>query len=214
MILLMNIAQMSFNYKEDKYMSSWYAAYYGSGLKLNEQEYISFFNTYLEINNLTESDIVKKYAEENNLEYSENEVDYMIDDAIRECGFLKSKAIKLDKISKNPEHFFIVAITTEDCDGMRFIPYYRNGKANRFCILSEYGEKSLNPNYMEEDIRGEDSYVAFSDHSFDDVNAFSRMPYSSYEEFVQEFKDKFEKYLPEDFDWEKHLGRFNYACYA
>ena len=60
MILLMNIAQMSFNYKEDKYMSSWYAGYYGSGLKLNEQEYISFFNTYLKINNLTEADIVKK----------------------------------------------------------------------------------------------------------------------------------------------------------
>lgn len=213
MILLMNIAQMSFNYKEDKYMSSWYAGYYGSGLKLNEQEYISFFNTYLKINNLTEADIVKKYAKNNNLEYDDSEVDNMIDEAIRECGFLKSKSIKRDKLPDNSNYFFITAITTENCDGMRFIPYYENGKRNLY-FLNENGEMSFNPDYTEEDNRGENSYVAFSDRSFDDVNSFSRMPYSSYEEFSQEFKDKFEKYLPKDFDWNKHLGRFNYACYA
>ena len=58
------------------------------------------------------------------------------------------------------------------------------------------------------------SYMAFSDKSFDGPEVFSKKPYDSYEAFVEEFKRKFEKYLPSDFDWDAHLGRFNYAAYA
>ena len=32
--------------------------------------------------------------------------------------------------------------------------------------------------------------------------------------FVSEFKNKLEAFLPEDFDWDAHIGIYSYACYA
>lgn len=57
-------------------------------------------------------------------------------------------------------------------------------------------------------------YVSWSDRSMYDALAFDKKPYASYEQFKQEFKDKFKKYLPEDFDWDAHLGVVAYAVYA
>lgn len=57
-------------------------------------------------------------------------------------------------------------------------------------------------------------YVSWSDRSMCDALAFGQKPYASYEQFKQEFKDKFGKYLPEDFDWDAHLGVVAYAVYA
>nr|WP_317439871.1 hypothetical protein [uncultured Enterocloster sp.] len=48
----------------------------------------------------------------------------------------------------------------------------------------------------------------------DGFDTFNEKPYASYEALRQEFKDKLERYLPDDFDWDAHIGRFRYAAYA
>lgn len=51
------------------------------------------------------------------------------------------------------------------------------------------------------------AFVLWSDRLLDGPSSFTEMPYKSYGEFVQEFKDKIGSYVPEDFDWDAHLGR-------
>ncbi len=46
------------------------------------------------------------------------------------------------------------------------------------------------------------------------VKAFDEKPYASYQDFVQEFRDKVGSYLPEDFDWNVHLGYLSYAAWG
>lgn len=46
------------------------------------------------------------------------------------------------------------------------------------------------------------------------VKAFDEKPYASYQNFIQEFKDKVGGYLQEDFNWNAHLGNLTYAAYA
>nr|WP_302168356.1 hypothetical protein [uncultured Schaedlerella sp.] len=55
-------------------------------------------------------------------------------------------------------------------------------------------------------------YFFHSEHELDAPEAFDERPYNSYEEFKQEFKDKMAAYLPDDFGWDAHIGRFNYTC--
>lgn len=57
-------------------------------------------------------------------------------------------------------------------------------------------------------------YVIFADKDMDGFDTFNEKPYASYEALRQEFKDKLERYLPDDFDWDAHIGRFRYAAYA
>lgn len=109
-------------------MSEWNAGYYGSGLRLNEEEFMSFFN----------------------------------------------------------------------------VPYV---------IVDE--EKSKNPEFVDWiDLRSETSYMVFCDRDLDGPMSFVKKPYDSYEDFVDEFRRKMGQYLPEDFDWDAHIGRINYSAYC
>ena len=53
-----------------------------------------------------------------------------------------------------------------------------------------------------------------NDRDLDGPMSFVRKPYDSYEDFVDEFRRKMGQYLPEDFDWDAHIGRFNYSAYC
>lgn len=185
-------------------MSSWWAGYYGSGLKLNEKEFLAFQEKYLEVNELTKLDIIHEVATScEDLDYDE---ETMEEDVFREYGYVWSEDKK--------KRFYIVEINDDSCDGMHLSPYYSNGHPNVEFYNNEDGVLELNPDYKDLWFLGENSYVAFSERSLDDYRAFDEKPYGSYEEFVQEFKDKFGRYLPEDFDWDAHIGRISYAAYA
>lgn len=57
-------------------------------------------------------------------------------------------------------------------------------------------------------------YVLECERPIDGMQCFEKKAYESYEEFVAEFRRKMEAYLPEDFDWDSHIGIYTYACYA
>ena len=194
-------------------MSSYYAGYYGSGLRLSEKEYDAFLAKYFELNNLTKEKLAQQYAETTDFD---DDSETLCEDALNEYGYITSEYVGEDIELKNQElRFGIARISPDDCDGMRFSPYYYNGKPNTYYVYDSNGKRYINQDYQEfRTYRADTSYMAFSDKSFDGPEAFSKKPYASYEAFVEEFKRKFEKYLPADFDWDAHLGRFNYAAYA
>lgn len=86
------------------------------------------------------------------------------------------------------------------CEGFRLWNYRINGKKNE--------------DYNLADIPMEDVYFLESDRQLDGMDCFDGPVYASYEDFVQEFKDKLAVYLPKDFDWDGHIGIYTYACYA
>lgn len=161
-------------------MSMYYAAYFGHGLRLNNEEFDQFLNAYGAANNL---DIRKTLNEETPL---------------REYTF---------QWSNQDYTFDITPIYTDDCDGMRLLPIVKpDGSANQ-------------PVTIEYDLRAEDSYLIFADRSIEGPHAFNANTleykgYRSYSELKQEMIDKLQNYVPDNFDWDSHIGLFSYAAYA
>lgn len=139
---------------------------------------------------------LKEYSKKHSL--SETFFDeYCKEQSINEHGFVRTNGEK---------NFFVTEISTDCCEGMYFKPFIYNGEPNT------YDKRGLNIiDYRWSD---ENCYVFFSDKNMEGYNAFIEKPYASYDAFVQEFKDKLSGYLPDDFEWDEHLGNFAYACYA
>lgn len=167
-------------------MSQYWAGYHGSALVMNEQEFALFR---------------KIYAEKREIDLEA--LDEIIwNNGIREFEFIRS-------VCGQKTTFCITDILKDDCDGMWFVPYRSNGQPNLY-----YKNKEGNYEREEYSLRSKDLYVVFSDHTMDDPSAFVKIPYQTYEDLINEFKEKLVGYLPEDFDWDKHIGMFSYAAYA
>lgn len=165
-------------------MSSYWAGYSSSALVLRKSEFDDFLRKYNERN---ETDVL-------------HEVDEM-GEFLNEYPFIRS-AFKEKQSMGLPRCFYIANINPDDCDGMYLIPYVIEGKPNN----------PTDPNFQDMDLCSDDLYVVFSDKQLDCANAFFEHPYESYEDFVLEFKDKMAHYLPDDFDWNTHIGSFSYAA--
>lgn len=200
-------------------MSAWNAGYYGSGLRLNEEEFTEFFKRYL-ASNPKDLESALGYSDEEfdpDATYDPDEALELTAEAYSDCGYILSDlsgtAVAMDPSSE--KRFKIVRIPDDDIyDGMRFIPYRVNGKFNVPYIAA--GEDKIeNPEFLDWiDLRSETSYMVFCDIPLDGPMSFVKKPYNSYEDFVNEFRHKMEQYLPKDFDWDAHLGRFNYSAYC
>ena len=196
-------------------MSEWTAGYYGSGLRLNEEEFMSFFKRYLALNPKELKMAIEYFAP--GATCDQEEAFELTAEADQDCGYVPSNLAGTE-IAMDPEsekRFGIVRIPDDDIyDGMRFMLYRVNGKFNvPYVIVGE--EKSKNPEFVDWiDLRSETSYMVFCDRDLDGPMSFVRRPYDSYEDFVDEFRRKMGQYLPEDFDWDAHIGRFNYSAYC
>lgn len=196
-------------------MSEWNAGYYGSGLRLNEEEFMSFFKRYLTLNPKELKMAIEYFAP--GATCDQEEAFELTAEADQDCGYVPSNLAGTE-IAMDPEsekRFGIVKIQNDDIyDGMRFMPYRVNGKFNVPYITADE-EKSKNPEFVNWiDLRSETSYMVFCDRDLDGPMSFVKKPYDSYEDFVDEFRRKMGQYLPEDFDWDAHIGRFNYSAYC
>lgn len=196
-------------------MSEWNAGYYGSGLRLNEEEFMSFFKRYLALNPKELKMAMEYFAP--GATYDPEEAFELTAEAVQDCGYVPANLAGTE-IAMDPEsekRFGIVKIQNDDIyDGMRFMPYRVNGKFN-VPYITAGEEKSKNPEFVDWiDLRSETSYMVFCDRDLDGPMSFVRRPYDSYEDFVDEFRRKMGQYLPEDFDWDAHIGRFNYSAYC
>lgn len=196
-------------------MSEWNAGYYGSGLRLNEEEFMSFFKRYLTLNPKELKMAIEYFAP--GATCDQEEAFELTAEADQDCGYVPSNLAGTE-IAMDPEsekRFGIVKIQNDDIyDGMRFMPYRVNGKFN-VPYITAGEEKSKNPEFVDWiDLRSETSYMVFCDRDLDGPMSFVKKPYDSYEDFVDEFRRKMGQYLPEDFDWDAHIGRFNYSAYC
>lgn len=196
-------------------MSEWNAGYYGSGLRLNEEEFMSFFKRYLALNPKELKMAMEYFATVATCD--QEEAFELTAEAVQDCGYVPSNLAGTE-IAMDPEsekRFGIVKIQNDDIyDGMRFMPYRVNGKFN-VPYITAGEEKSKNPEFVDWiDLRSETSYMVFCDRDLDGPMSFVRRPYDSYEDFVDEFRCKMGQYLPKDFDWDAHIGRFNYSAYC
>ena len=167
-------------------MRQYWAGYHGSALVMNEEEFELF---------------KKLYAEKRGMD-SERLEDVIWSEGIREVAFIRSACGQATT-------FKITDILRDDCDGMWFVPYRSHGKPNLY-----HKNKDGYDSREEYNLRSENLYVVFSDHTMDGPSAFVKIPYRTYEDLINEFKEKLVGYLPEDFDWDKHIGMFSYAAYA
>ena len=60
----------------------------------------------------------------------------------------------------------------------------------------------------------EGSYIIYTDKSTRPQDLLGDEGYKSTEEIVKEFKEKLAAYVPDDFDWESHIGFFQCASFA
>ena len=194
-------------------MSEWNAGYYGSGLRLNEEEFIRFLERYLALNPKEPKMAMEYFVSV--ATYDPEEAFELTAEAVQDCGYIPSNlaGTEIAMDPKSEKRFGIVRIQNDDIyDGMRFMPYRVNGKFN-VPYITAGEEKSENPEFVNWiDLRSETSYMVFSDRDLDGPMSFVRKPYDSYENFVDEFRRKMGQYLPEDFDWDAHIGRFNYSA--
>lgn len=97
----------------------------------------------------------------------------------------------------------ILKLTDDFAEGFVFYPYFVDEKPN-----TEYHDTSLS-------LYEQNAYIFIADFDNNSVGALlENKKYNSYTEISHEFKRKFAKYLPSEFDWNKHIGQFSYACYA
>lgn len=189
-------------------MSDYWAANHGTGLVLNATEFRLFAETYI------------KKTEPN--ADTEDELEDLIEDLLdrieyESLGLTRSKYLGTPNATENEHVFYITSVSTDYCDGTWMVPYFieKDGELVKNIQRTFEGNKFIpNKDFVAHDLRYDDQYVVFSDKRLNSPDAFIEKPYPNYEALVQEFKDKLKAYLPDDFDWNAHIGMVDYASYA
>lgn len=168
-------------------MSSFWTGYHGVALVMEEKDFEAFKEKY---KNIHQIDLDEEFHE----------------DPLNEYKFLAS--------NPDTKAFEIVDVLDDCCEGAALSTFLgTDGKKNKYFLDPLNKEK--NSNFRDTQLWVSPTlYVVFADKQMDGFDAFLKKPYASYEELRQEFKNKLERYLPEDFDWDAHIGNFRYACYA
>lgn len=103
-------------------------------------------------------------------------------------------------MSESGKEHYVTYVDDGNTEGFRLIPYRMKGIVNKDWEAADMPQNNV--------------YVFPSDKAVDGMTCFDEKVYGSYDEFVQEFKDKLGAYLPGDFDWDAHIGIYTYACFG
>lgn len=167
-------------------MSQYWGAYHGIAMVLDEKEFNAFLKEY---------------------ESTDPDVRYFVEEeGLRDYTFHAK--------NNHEVTFDIVDVTEDDCDGMILYPFMNeDGTVNRQ-IMDENGKIIQTLKYKS--FRGTSCYVIFADKDMTCGSVFlgPDYRYNTYEELVNEFREKISGYLPASFDMDNHIGDFSYACYA
>lgn len=171
-------------------MSQYWAGCHGIAMVLNQKEFDNFLTTYCEKQNM-------------NKEEMDEQIDY---DGLSEIRFIAS--------NPSAAKFDITEINVDRCDGMILYPMMLSDHTINKTIYDQNGK--IEQPIMFKELRSENCYAIFADKDITSGTIFlgPKYRYDTYEELLTEFKNKMERYLPDDFDWNGHIGDFSYAAYA
>lgn len=176
-------------------------ANHGTALVLNRFEFYAFIEVYLKKTNDKERSI-------------EQLIDEIIENNVQ---LIRSKYLETkNNVTKDEHKFYVTPIMNYETDGAYLVPYFteKDGELIKNTHKTyQNGRFTLNPDYVRHDLHWDDAYAIFSDKALDSADAFEEKPYASYDALVQEFHDKAKAYLPEDFNWNDHIGVIDYAIY-
>lgn len=91
---------------------------------------------------------------------------------------------------------------------LKFAPYFHNKQKNHLFIPIKDEGYGINPDAYIITYHPNDHphiFIAPADKPINSPDIFDDKPYT-YDELVQEFVDKFGAYLPDNFDWDSHIG--------
>ena len=167
-------------------MSSFWSGYSGIALVLDQEEFDYMSESY------------KKKAV---LLAAETERDYILHPEKHIMELEEYRYRYSSDLARNDQqrHFQIVELSPDHTDGRRFCPFCKHGDP-----FSQDVKETMN--------REDTLYVIFSNHQV--VRPYGAMPYQSYLELENEFREKLAGYLPGNFNWEIHIGEICYAAYA
>lgn len=165
--------------------SNWYAES-GTALILDEKETIEFCKKYL-----------KEICGRDMLKVPDA---YTAVEELDTRTLIRSKYKKADpsSIEENDEKHFQISLYEDEMSGGIFYPFECDERCGEDDCFELYG-----------DYYG----IFFTDKSTLPQEIF-KGTYSSMDEIIDEFKEKLEDYLPEDFNWKTHIGFIQYAIYA
>jgi hypothetical protein len=172
-------------------MSEYWGACYGTALVLREEEFFTFFHRYAEICHPLLDNTHKEQLQD--ILAGKRSLD----------GFKFLKSASLPKMLKesggtDPNQpglsFSIEEIPLDYADGMAFL--------------------ALDSDEEDDSLRFETCYVAWSSKGTGLSDVLKGESYSCEQELVDEYKEKFASFLPEDFAWRSHIGEFSCAMYA
>lgn len=186
-----------------------YEPRHGSGLRLSAEEYAGLIERYLTANGLSREEFVEDQRAAMGEAPGSDDLDGEYGEIVLAGAAELAWHEDMHAGSGEARRFGACLISPECSDGMTFRPFRgADGKPN----VPFLKDGNANPAFIdEEDLRLEDSYLFFCDRTLDGPASFDERPYGSYEEYRQEFVSKMRGYLPEDFRWDAHIGRFDYA---
>ena len=181
-------------------MSGYWSAASGTALILHKEEVSDFFTRYLletyRKNGVTDEDLdfINSTISDYGSDFHFLRSTYR-QSLLEDFRSLESCVDERTAAEHTKELFDCVEYCEEECSGGVLYPFKKpaSGKfvdvEDGSCII--YTDKSTRP----QDLLGNDGY-------------------KSTEEIVKEFKEKLAAYVPDNFDWESHIGFFQCAVFA
>lgn len=181
-------------------MSSYWATSTGMVLLLSKDETDTLIRNYLNktyIKNPTDNDISDFYE-------AISECTYLLSEQHRETTLKHlptlddTYAIRPDKMDVLPKHsVFMINV------------YESDGTVADFYPIEKPTDKTDNSLSIYDDM-----FVIYCNKSVLPQDILNGESYKSVDEIITEFKNKVGGYMPDDFDWKKHIGFFQNCIYC
>lgn len=182
-------------------MSGYWSATSGTVLVLSKEEVRDFFTRYLletyRKDGVTDKDI--DFIDCTISEYGSDSF-YFLRSAYRQSLLevfhsLESCVNENTAAEHKKELFNCVEYCEEECSGGVLYPFKKPARG-KFVDVKD------------------GSYIIYTDKSTRPQDLLGDEGYKSTDEIVKEFKEKLAAYVPDDFDWESHIGFFQCAAFA
>lgn len=186
-------------------MSDYWAGGFGTGLYLSSDEFDNFVKTYKGKNphDGAALDVAIEYG-------GLGEFRFLRSDRISEPVPFLQESEDPDIITMS---FLFDELNGDNVSGLEIWPFYRKDGTMNVRVAADGSRQDLE-SCRPMDAMPDLCYVLWGEKDMCGPEAFDKKPYDSYGDFVKEFQDKLSAYLPEDFDWNAHIGNITFASYG
>lgn len=169
-------------------MSSFYAPYSTVGLMLNQSEFDAFYDAY-------------------RATLSEEDAEYLDTNVWEHCELFEYKfKNSMPQSVCNDTTFTITELSPEQCDCIYFTPFHLvNGEINAISNGDPLEFKEWDRHTQ---------YVIFAEKRCEPLTFLTKNFYESIDHIFNEFIERMDSYLPDDFNYNTHVGYIEYCFYA